>query len=254
MADNWLEQYHFTALELPRRDLAPADVVFRSNGAFDQKVGNLGVLFSPSTPAPATTSGEPTGSIARSFEKKVEAGLGLRILGALFGGGASSKLGTGLDAKNAKTLSVTYENVTQDSLAVLELQSWLERAQIPTSRQAAAWLNDEKLAAVTAVLRTAELSIVAERESGVAVELNVPEIQGLVGADAKVSAGSGDSSKVTFTGNEPIAFGFQAFVMLFDENVSLGLEQTRGPTDFGEEAWTGTEALEALEDRSFPAD
>lgn len=251
MADNWLKEYGFTAIELPRRDLAPADVVFRSNGGFDQKVGSLGMLFAPTDALPSTTSGEPTGSIARSFEKKVEAGLGLRILGALFGG--ASKLGAGLEARNAKTLAVTYEDVTQDSLAVLELQSWLERAQISTSRQATDWLNAEKLATITAVLRTATLSIVAERESGVAVQLDIPEIQGIVGGDAKVSAGSGDSSKVTFTGNEPIAFGFQAFVMLFDENVSLGVERTRG-RDRGARAWTADSELASVRDRSLPDD
>ena len=42
--------------------------------------------------------------------------------------------------------------------------------------------------------------------------------------------------------------------MLFDENVSFGLEQTRAPhPDFGAEAWTATEALESLSDRSLPA-
>jgi hypothetical protein len=254
VADNWLEPYRFTAVGLPRRDLAPGDVVFRSNGGFDQKVGNLPMLFDSSPGLPATTSGEPTGSIARSFEKKVEAGLGLKILGALFGGGASSKLGADLEAKHAKSLSVTYEDVTQDSLAVLELQSWLEQAKIKTSRQATDWLNDEKLATVTAVLRTAKLSIVAQSENGVAIQLSVPEIQGIVAGDAKVSAQSSDSSKITFTGKEPIAFGFQAFVMLFDENVSFGLKQTRAARqDFGAQAWTGATELEALGDRPLPA-
>jgi hypothetical protein len=254
MADNWLKQYRFTAIELPRRDLAPADVVFRSNGAFDQKVGNLPMLFSSTPALPATRSGEPTGSIARSFEKKVDASLGLKILGALFGG--ASKLGAGLEAKRARSLSVTYEDVTQDSLAVLELQSWLEQAQIRTSRQATDWLNHEKLASVTAVLRTAKLSIVAEGENGIAIDLSVPEIQGLVAGDAKVSAQSSDSSKITFTGKEPIAFGFQAYVMVFDKNVSLGLEQTRGleERDLGARAWTGEVALESLADRRLPTD
>jgi hypothetical protein len=254
MADNWLEPYHFTAVGLPRRDLAPGDVVFRDNGSFDQKVGNLPMLFDSGPGLPTTTSGEPTGSIARSFEKKVDAGLGLKILGALFGGGASSKLGADLEAKHARSLSVTYEDVTQDSLAVLELQSWLEAAKIKTSRQATDWLNDEKLAAITAVLRTAKLSIVAQRENGVAIQLSVPEIQGLVAGDAKVSAQSSDSSKITFTGKEPIAFGFQAFVMIFDENVSFGLKQTRAVRqDFGPQAWTADAELEAVGDRRLQA-
>ena len=253
MADNWLKSYHFTALELPRRDVAPADVLFRDNGAFDQKVGKLSMLFSSDTGQPDTSSGEPTGSIARSFEKKVEANLGVRILGALFGGGASSKLGADLQAKRARSVSVTYEDVTQDSLAVLELQFWLQTAKVLGPTQTREWLDKEKLAAVTAVLRTAKLSIVAESENGAAIGLSVPEIQGIVGADVKVSAESSDSSKITFTGKEPIAFGFQAFVMEFDDGVWLGLEPTRGTTqDFNAHAWTSESELEALGDGSLP--
>jgi hypothetical protein len=262
VADNWLKPYRFTAVLLPRRDLSPADVMYRSNGSFDQKVGNLSNLFSSEHPEPAATSGEPTGSIARSIEKKVEAKLGARILGALFGGGASSKLGADLEAKHATTLSITYEDVTQDSVAVLELQSWLEAARVQTSMQAMGWLNDEKLAAVTAVLRTAKLSIVAERANGVSIELKIPEIEGLVGGEVKVSSGSTSDSKITFTGEEPIAFGFQAFVMNFEGNVSFGLEEARDAGLTAEEereaieevAWTADDELEQVSDGALPSD
>lgn len=255
MADNWLKEYRFTALALPRRDVTPADVLFRSNGAFDQKAGNLAMLFSSDSGLPATTSGEPTGSIARTFEKKVEASLGVKILGALFGGGASSKLGADLEAKRARRLSVTYEEVEQDSLAVLELQLWLQQAKIRGAKQAEEWLNKEKLAAVTAVLRTAKLSIAAESETGGKIGLSIPEVKGLVGGDVTISAHSTDSSKITFTGKEPIAFGFQAFVMEFDKGVWLGLEPTRGEgRDFAARAWTSETELGELGDRPLPRD
>jgi hypothetical protein len=256
MADNWLKDYRFTALELPRRDVAPADVLFRNNGAFNQKVGNLSMLFSSDSGLPTTTSGEPAGSISRTHTNKVEANLGFKILGALFGGGADSKLGADLKGKRARSFSVTYEDVTQDSLPVLELQFWLEQAKIRGAKQAGEWLEKEKLAAVTAVLRTAKLSIVAEGENGASIELNIPEIKGLVGGDAVVSADSTDSSKVTFEGKEPIAFGFQAFVMEFDKGVWLGLEptRTRKAQDYSARAWTSETSLDELEDGSLPTD
>jgi hypothetical protein len=256
MAENWLREYGFNAVQLPRRDLSPADVMYRSNGSFDQKVGNLSMLFSSNQGLPTMTPSEPTGAISRSLEKKVEASLGVKILGALFGGGSSSKLGADLEAKRARKLTVTYEEVTQDSLAVLALQSWLQQAKIQTARQAMGWLNDEKLAAVTAVLRTANLSIVAERESGGSIDLSVPEIQGLVGADVKVSASSTTSSKITFTGKAPVAFGFQAFKMVFEGNVWFGLEETRGvgADAVGASAWTNDIAIDAIGDKPLPPD
>jgi hypothetical protein len=255
MADNWLKPYQFIALLLPRRNLNPGDVMFRGNGNFDQKVGDLSMLLASAAALPQTTSGEPTGSIARSFEKRVDLGLGAKILGALFGGAASSKLGADLEAKRASSMSMTYEDVTQDSMPVLELQLWLQGTTIKVPGQTTRWLNDNKLAAVTAVLRTATLSVVATQESGASIELNVPEIQGLVGGDVKVSRRSSASSKITFSGKEPIAFGFQAFVMLFEDNVSFGLEQTRAleAEEVTAAAWTSDDELAAVSDRPLLA-
>jgi hypothetical protein len=44
--------------------------------------------------------------------------------------------------------------------------------------------------------------------------------------------------------------------MIFDKNVSFGLEQTRrlGEQDFAAQAWTGEAELEAVGDRRLPAD
>jgi hypothetical protein len=255
MADNWLKDVGFNVVELPRRDIGPSDVLLRQNGAFDQKVGTLRDLFASDANPPAETSDESAATVARRIDRKVEAKLGLRILGALFGAGTAGKLGAETSMSRARSLAVTYEDVRHDSVGVLPLQSWIEGARVQTSRQAQVWLNNRQLAAVTAVLRTARLAIVAEQASGVALELSVPEIQGIVGGEATVSRASADSSRITFTGREPIAFGFQAFVMNFDGNVSAGLDVVRtkalgGPPARG---WTGDEAVAEIEDAALPS-
>lgn len=253
MADNWLKDYGFNAVQLPRRDLGPSDVLFRADGQFNQKVGQLSMLFAGDD-QPAATPGEPVADIGRAIERKVDVSLGLKILGVLFGAGQSSTLGANTDIKHAKNLTITYKDVTQDSLAVLELQAWLERVSIRAARQAAEWLNNSKLAAVTAVLRTPKLSIVAERENGAAIGLNVPQIEGIVSGNATVSSESDSSSTVTFTGTEPIAFGFQAYVMRFQGNVSFGLDKTKSLEGggFAEEAWTGDAAVEEIGKHDLP--
>jgi hypothetical protein len=257
MAENWLKDYGFTALALPRRNLNPADVLYRGNDAFDTKVGTLGELF-PGAGALDVEEGEQIADITRSVTKKVEVGVGLRILGALFGAAASSKLGADTDVKHAKTVSVTYENVSQDSLSVLGLQSWLERVEVNTAGQTMEWLNQGRLAPVTAVLRTADLSIVAERDNGAAIDLSVPEIEGIVSASATVSRDSGSTAKITFNGRQSIAFGFQAFKLLFEGNVSFGIEQIRRggrpAEDVAEQAWSPDEELPELEEGSPPKD
>jgi hypothetical protein len=62
------------------------------------------------------------------------------------------------------------------------------------------------------------------------------------------------SNKVTFTGADAVAFGFQAYVMKFAGNVSFGLDEVRGiegapPEDA---AWTEAHDID-LRNRDLPA-
>src|SRR5918995_403605 len=194
MADNWLKEYGFNVLRLPRRDLQPTDVLRRAKDSLDQKVGNLGMVFMSSEDQPQPTTGEPVASIGRTIEKKVETRLGFKILGAL--------LGANTESKHATKLAVTYEDVDQDSIAVLELDAWIQAAKSKLSGQSARWLNDDELAAVTAVLRTDKLSIAGERADGASIDLSIPEIEGIIGGQAGATVESKSSTKVTFTGPE----------------------------------------------------
>jgi hypothetical protein len=247
MADNWLKDYGFNVIRLPRTNLAPGDVLYRSKDEFRDKVGDLKMVFSSDTELPKITSGEPVGDLAYSAEKKVDTSLGIKILGSLLGGISSSQLGAHLSSKHARKLAVKYEEIQQDSLPVLELQSWIQTAHPQLSGQGAAWLNDGKLAAVSAVLKTKKLSIVAELDDGGAIELTVPEIQGVISGDATVTVESASSSRITFTGAQPIAFGLQAYVMNFSGNVSFGIDEIRGgltEPSYEGLAWTADDSLE----------
>lgn len=250
MAQNWLKEYGFNAVKLPRRDLYPGDLLFGDKGAFDEKVGDLSMLLQSEAALPPTTT-EPVAHIGRTVTRDVDASLGVRILGALFGPGTAGKLGGSVSFRDARSLSVTYADVEQQTLAVLALQTWIEGAKVNTNRWAQDNLNREQYAAVTTVLRTAKLSIVALGDRGGELSLDAPEIQGIVGGGASVNHSSQDASRVTFTGAEPIAFGFQAFILRFRGNVSFGLERAKGlgdDDDHRADAWAADEELDAVRD------
>ena len=250
MADNWLKEFGFNPLRLPRRDLGPFDVLVKGrDGAFSAKAGTLDMLLSSAAPRPDVTTGEPTGDLAKKLTRKVDGKLGLSVLSALFGGMIGSKLGAETELKHARAMDVTYEDVTQDSLLLLPLQRWLEEADVTAPQSGMVMLNDERFAVVTAVLRSAKLSVSASREGGKSLALNVPEISGVFSTNAAVSSASENGSTVTFAGQEPIAFGFQAYVLLFEGNLTLGLDEVRGTQpDPADLAWTADEELPAIED------
>jgi hypothetical protein len=241
MGANWLKEFGFNALALPRRELGPFDVLLEDrNSVFSSKAGTLDQVLASDAPRPEPTLGEPTGSIAQKVGRKMELKLGLSVLDALLGGFLGSKLGAETELSRAKDLEITYEDVTQDSLPLLSLQAWMESAEIVAPQAARDMLGDEKLAVVTAVLRSAKLSVAATADRGASLALDVPQISGIVAADGKVARSSTDGTRVTFDGGEPIAFGFQAYVMLYDGGASLGLEEVRrgAPAEATDQAWT----------------
>jgi hypothetical protein len=252
MPANWLKDFGFNALALPRRELGPLDVLLEDcNGMFSSKAGTLDQVLASETERPELTTGEPTGSIAQKLGRKMELKFGLSLLDSLLGGLLGSKLGAETSLQHAKDLEMTYEDVTQDSLPLLSLQAWMEDANIVAPHAARQMLEDEKLAVVTAVLRSAKLTVQATRDGGASIALDVPQISGIVAAEGKVASSSADGTRITFEGDEPIVFGFQAYVLLYNGGASLGLEEVRrgeGTADPVEQAWTADGEVEEIRD------
>jgi hypothetical protein len=251
--DNWLKDIGFNPVRLPRRDLGPADVLLTDGGKEPSKAGTLQMLLGSEAALPDTTGGEPMADFGGEFTRKLDVGLGISILGALLGASLAGKLGVDTGLSRAKELHVSYEDVTQDSMPVIALQGWMEAADLIAPNAVVVWLNGKKLAVVTATLRTAKLSVAAKSSRGESVALSVPEIEGIVGANAKVAAAGSDGTTVSFEGAEPLVFAFQAFTMLYDDSVNLGLAQLRGrEIDPTSQAWTSEYELDELGDVDTP--
>ena len=65
------------------------------------------------------------------------------------------------------------------------------------------------------VLKADSLAVVPRNEKGAGVSVDVPAIQGAVGATVEVASGTASSSEVVFKGREPITFGFKCFRIAF---------------------------------------
>lgn len=237
MPDNWLKQHEYSGVLLPRRDLAPADLLMRPRENFSLKVGDLGMLLSSETAPPETTLRTPADAVAASFVRSVEVGFGIVVLDAVVGGAISTKLGPDTDLKHGRQLELTYEQVVRDSIGVPELQAWLEAAAVSGPDEARAWLNDGSLAVVTAVLSTAKLSIVAHREDGEPIALSAEDVQAIVGDRATVSAEASRGAALTFEVETPVVFGFQAFRLGYEDDGFRALE-----------SWTADSELSAVGD------
>ena len=237
MPDNWLKQQEYSAVLLARRDIAPADLLMRPRENFSLKVGAVGMLLSSDAALPEPAPAAPTETPTAGFERSVEVGFGIVVLDAVVGGAISTKLGPDTDLKHGRQLTLTYEDPVRDAIDVPDLQAWLEGAEVTGPQEARRWLGDGSLAVVTAVLRTAKLSIVAHGDDGEPIGLSAEEVQAIAGDQATVTGDPDAGPKLTFEVATPVVFGFQAFRLVFEDEAFRSLEP-----------WTADSELSAVGD------
>jgi hypothetical protein len=75
--------------------------------------------------------------------------------------------------------------------------------------------DDAQAYLIVEVLQSDSVSVSAKTDRGTTVNVDIPEIQKVLGAKIGVTLGGADSSTMTFKGPEPITFGFKAFAIAF---------------------------------------
>jgi hypothetical protein len=158
-----------------------------------------------------TISGQSSG--------EVRLNLGVSILGGVIGATGGSKLGLDAAYKDAKTVVFEFTDVLEDKIEVTAaLDQYLGDADVsPFSVHVKALLESDEVYVTTSVLKSARITVVGRRSDGSALNLDVPAIEKLVGGALDVSSASGQESKVTYKGKRPLAFGFQAVRLYYEQ-------------------------------------
>lgn len=223
MGTNFVADLGYTGLALPRANIAPLDLLLAGGGGPWPRIGPLEQLvLAGEVERPSVTVDQPSPTVGGTVTRKLEIGLALKILSSflsVFGANA------GLEGKyaHATEADLSFENVTMDYIDLVPLDTYLGAGKVNTAaKNAMLWLNDGKCAVITNVLRSRKISITARRKNEGNVDVNVPAISQAVEAGVKVSAGSEQSSAVTFeapTGARGVAFGFQGLLLNYSGNV-----------------------------------
>jgi len=83
-------------------------------------------------------------------------------------------------------------------------------------------------------LKSASITVTASDQHGAGVSVDVPAIQGVVGANVSVKANSAGNDTLTFAGKVPVSFGFIVDRIQFDGTIwSLSGEAPSGALSFG---------------------
>jgi hypothetical protein len=207
----FLNRWGYNVVKLPRAGIEPMDVI--GNDGTNQLLGPLSTVWTSDTPVPQPGAPQPSGVVNGQQTEALDLDLGLSVLaGALAAFGATVP-SLHVAYKTASKVQFSYTGVTSTSVNVLEAGNYLAKGKLSTENPAVKnyFLSPKsKLYLITDVLKTTSVTVSATNEHGEEVGLDVPAIQGMVGASVKVSPSSSSNSTITYTGSLPITFGFAA--------------------------------------------
>jgi hypothetical protein len=214
----YLKGFGYSVVRLPRADIRPLQVLVKE----DTRLSRLGDLVTVLRPGkeialPTLKENGTAANISGQCTRDLSIGVGLSILGSVIGAMGGSQLGLDVEYKRAKTAQFEFVDVLEDRVDLAEIDQYLTDADISAfSSHVAKLLEADSVYVTTSTIKTKKFVVEAKGSDGTALDVKVPEIQGMVGGNVKVSTSGATASKTVYEGAVPLVFGFQAARLYYD--------------------------------------
>jgi hypothetical protein len=231
----FLNKFGYNVVKLPRVGIEPMDVVGKDDAT--QWLGPLRSVWTSSASEP--TPGPPRAATAVNGQKSdaLDLSLGMKVLANALSAFGATVPSLDLAYHFARKVQFAYTNVTSTVVAPFEAGNYLASGTLKTDNPVVKhyFLEDEAEAyLIVDVLKSDSVTVTATDEHGTEVGLDVPAIQGAVGANVKVKLSGASNSTITYTGAQPVTFGF-IVQEIQRENDTFRLHgvEASGPLAFG---------------------
>ncbi len=199
---NYLKDFGYSIVRLPRRDIYPLEVYSERGGSLDY-VGKLTTIFQAGNTIslPKINRDVPAANISGRRTSSLDIGIGLTLLGSILGAMGGSQIGLDTQYQHARSIMFEFHEVLQDTVEPAKLEQYLANARInPFSRHVNQLLDANKIYVTTATLKSKKLTVEAKVDNKVPLELHVPTLQGNIGGNIKVSGKADNTSKISSKG------------------------------------------------------
>jgi hypothetical protein len=212
----YLKSFGYNPIRMPRANIRPLQLLAK-DGKELSFLGDITDVFTGQATVPPIADDNTAANISGQRTGELNIGVAVSLLGNVIGALGGSKLGLELAYKNARTAKFEFPEVLEDRVSVAKLDQYLAKSDVnPNSIAIGKMLDADDVYVTTSCIKSRKFSLEASSESGTTVGVDVPVIQQVVGGSVKVAGSSSNNGKVTFEGNTPIVFGFQAVRLYFD--------------------------------------
>ena len=221
-----LKGFSYNAVRVPREGIQPLQLLVKQDKNLTF-FGELTEVFTPgATPPPKISPDQLAAFINGQRSSDLQLNVGLSLLGGIVGAMTGASLDLGVGFKRAKSVAFNFNDVKQAGISQAALSKFLTAAKPdaltgPTKKL----LEDDKLYVITSVLKSPKFTVEATGADGLSADIDVPVLQQVVKGKAGVKIEKKSQSNVTFAGNVPLVFGFQAVQLEFQNGQLVDLKQ-----------------------------
>jgi hypothetical protein len=225
-----LDSYGYLIVRLPKADVKPMQILLKQGKDLD-RIGELTTLLQTGNtiPLPQIIENLPAANISGQRTGDLKIGIGVSLLSSILSamGGSSASLAT--KYRQAVTLTFEFHDVLEDRVEIAKIDQYLADADLnPFSRYLSALLEADQLYITTATIKSHKFTVEAKKSDGGTLALSIPEIQNAAGGNVKVSSQVDTTSRITYEGNIPLVFGFQAVQLFYNQGHYTAFESLSG--------------------------
>lgn len=211
-ATNYLAQLGYSVVRIPRESITPLNLIGRDRdqmklGTLDQLLANQGGTL------PEATIDQVASQVSGQTSSKMKLGIGINVLGNVLGALAGTQLGIDAAYQNAKTIQFEFTDVFFDSVEPLAVGQYLRDAEVDVGNPVLDRyvMGKGQLFVITEILKSASITVKAEKSGGGNLSLDVPVIQQIASGKLQLEASRASTGVVTYSGSRRLTFGFKCF-------------------------------------------
>ncbi|MEX0306439.1 MAG: hypothetical protein AB3N12_03535 [Ruegeria sp.] len=217
-----VKDHGYNVVQLPRVDLIPTQLLYSSNGKL-RRLGELESVFVPAPdgpPAPPILPDQPGPDIEGTKSNEINVDIGIDILGGLISALGGSTLGISMAYSRAKSVTFAFSNTKRTETDLALVDQFLASVSINRyARAARDMLDSDEVYLVSSVIKSNAISVAAKTSGDADLTIDIPVVQGAIGGNLTVEGNAASAGLVKYTGAVPLAFGFQAIRLIFEDGV-----------------------------------
>ncbi|MEM1321473.1 MAG: hypothetical protein AAGG75_14550 [Bacteroidota bacterium] len=210
-----LQQYGFSFVKLPRPNLEVLQLMAKDPEGYLMKIGNIQDLFLQRYMAyPSILEEMPVPQeLSDNKSNKTEASVGIKLLSGILPQPAS--VATAFDS--AASIAFSFKDATMDEVNLIQLNKFLNDADV--DKNAGGYsdqVTNSEIYIITHVLKSKHFTVEALNSNGLSMDLEGPEIQDVLSANAKLKREKQSSAKMTYESEDPLVFGIKAARLIYN--------------------------------------